>query len=151
MFEMDKKASVYRNLKNREGVGYSVQQKGRVRTGFGGVQKVLLEDCKFVVRPAGYRNTMAEVKPCGNPKKKYVHAFVVGNLTMATNYAWPMYSQTSEAKLSEEANLRDGTWEKARYNPKMGPYFTLDGRKLAGAQTVYLCATGIWVAGPIFQ
>ena len=151
MLDMDKKASVYRNLKNSDGVGYSVQQKGRVRTPFGGVQKVLLEDCKFVVRPAGYRNTMAELKPCGNPKKKYVHAFVVGALTMATNYRWPEHSQTDEFKSSEETRLRDGTWQKARYNPKMGPHFTLDGRKLAGAQTVYLCATGVWVAGPIFQ
>ena len=136
--------SAYRNLHNTTGTGYSVKRAGRVISKRGGVQQVTLSDVTFKVSEKTRQRVIRE-------RKKYVHAFCVGTLELATDYAWPAYSQTSDSKLSEEADLWDRGWRKARYNPFHGPDFTLDGHPLAGADKVKLNATGMWVFNPRFK
>ena len=136
--------STYRNLHNKEGAGYSVKRAGRVISKRGGLQQVMLSDVTFKVSEKTRQRVIRE-------GKKYVHAYCVGTLELATDYAWPMYSQTADSKRSEEADLWGRGWRKARYNPLRGPDFTLDGHPLAGADRVKLCSTGMWVYNPRFK
>lgn len=136
----------YRNLHNTTGTGYSVKhaKRNRVISKRGGVQQVTLEDVTFWVSEKTRQRTIRE-------GKKYVHAYVIGTLTQGEDYLWPAYSQTSDSKRSEEADLHSRGWRKARYNPFRGPDFTLDGHPLAGADKVKLNATGMWVYNPRFK
>ena len=149
--QLKKKGRCYLNKDNKYGLGYSVKQRGLVQTEQGGLQKVVIENCKFVVQMSGYRNTMAELKPCGNPKKKYVHAFVDGTIVSADNYLSLTYSQLTDSRASEAADMWTRGFRLGKYDPKMGPWFTLDGHKLEGAERVELRASGMWVKNPTFQ
>lgn len=134
----------YRNLHNKEGTGYSVQRNDRVISKRGGVQRVVLSEVVFNVRPGGHAAYHR-----GGCKAKNVHAFAIGTLVEAEDYIWPAYSQTSEHRKTEEADLRSRGYQKAGYQPKGGqPAFTINGYPIKGASRVILCSAGMWVLGP---
>ena len=136
----------YRNLHNTTGTGYSVKHKkrNRVISKRGGVQQVTLENVTFEVSEATRQRTLRE-------GKKYVHAYATGSLVFMGDYYYSAESQKTESKNSERLRLWDRGWRRARYNPVEGPYFTLDGHPLAGAERVKLNATGMWVYNPRFK
>ena len=136
----------YRNLHNKKGTGYSVKHKkrNRVMSKRGGFQKVVLQDVTFEVSEATRQRTLRE-------GKKYVHAYATGSLVFMGDYYYSAESQKTESKNSERLRLWDRGWRRARYNPVEGPYFTLDGHPLAGAERVKLNATGMWVFNPRFK
>ena len=110
---------VYRNLRKN---CLSVMQNGRVITRMG---RVLLYDCRFVVRPAGHERVLRE-------RRKNVHAFVVGRMAPREDYTW------------------DDLPIALRYNPYEAAYFrdVADGRQVTGAQKVYVSITsGITASG----
>tara|TARA_A100001391_G_scaffold205290_1_gene204782 strand:- start:2671 stop:3108 length:438 start_codon:yes stop_codon:yes gene_type:complete len=135
--------SVYRNLHNRH-VGYSVKHAGKVRSQRGGVHIVQLRDASFKVSEAGRQRVLRE-------NKKYVHAYAVGELSQAGDYLWAAHHHSDQGKMSEIAWMHDEGFDRAKYDPKKGPDFTLDGRALAGADVVLLNATGMWVKGPRYK
>ena len=135
--------SVYRNLHNRH-VGYSVKHAGKVRSQRGGFHIVQLCDASFKVSEAGRQRVLRE-------KKKYVHAFAVGKLSQAGDYLWASHHFSDQGKMSEMAWISEQGFDRAKYDPRKGPDFTLDGRALAGADVVLLNATGMWVKGPRYK
>lgn len=135
--------SVYRNLHNRH-VGYSVKHSGKVRSQRGGVHIVQLRNASFKVSEAGRQRVLRE-------KKKYVHAYAVGSLCLAGDYLWAAHSVSKQGQRVESVWMHDEGFDRAKYDPKKGPDFTLDGRPLAGADMVILNGTGMWVKGPRYK
>ena len=137
----NKLVNVYRNLRRPKGSkpGYSVEVlkrksygdlAGKVITQQGGAENVYVENVKFVVNTAGYERTIRE-------RKKYVHAYVRGNLQGAID---GILYPTSD-KLMEVAG-----YERVLYNPvKYGPHFvTKNGDKAISARLAVLTTTGLW-------
>ena len=135
--------SVYRNLHNRH-VGYSVKHAGKVRSQRGGFHIVQLRDVSFKVSEAGRQRVLRE-------KKKYVHAYAVGELSQAGDYLWARHHHSDQGKQVESAWMYEQGFDRAKYDPKKGHDFTLDGRPLVGAEKVVMNASGLWVKGPRYK
>ena len=88
LIDPDRKIEVYRNLHKK---CWSARQDGLVKFHS---QQVCLQNCKFVVQPAGRAKVLRE-------KRKNVHAFIRG-------YLW-------DGKISGIAN--SNIWDNVSYNP----------------------------------
>lgn len=138
---INKTVNVYRNLRRPKDAkpGYSVEVLkrkdygdlgGKVATHQGGAERVWVTDVNFVVNTAGYERTIRE-------RKKYVHAYVRGNLQGALNdILWP----------ASEKFMKSAGYERVLYNPKeYGPHFvTTNGERAISARLAVLTDTGLW-------
>lgn len=113
---------VYRNLRTGN---FSLMQRGKV---VDHRDSLLLEDCRFVVRPAGYARYLRE-------RRKNVHAFVVG--TLLDSGVPQFYAE------------RLHTEQRLSYNPaKAGHFCDENGNAITNAQLVAINKrTGICAVG----
>jgi hypothetical protein len=113
---------VYRNLRKRDGVWYSIRQHGKV---VGHAREVSLSSCEFVVNEAGRKRVL-------KTGRKNVHAFVRGVFIGGANARY--YARYS-----------------ARYNPKTLTNFVYrfrdEWRPLERSRYAYLGQKGL-VVGP---
>lgn len=119
-------AYVYRNLMRRDGVWYSIMQRGVV---VGHAREILLADVRFVVREGGRQRVL-------ETGRKNVHAFAVGEI---------VDDDTADA----------GAWWRGWYHPRggfrFGGYLDLEqtpGYPLARAVLARLDVSGLHVVGP---
>ena len=98
LIDPDRKIEVYRNLHKK---CWSARQDGLVKFHS---QQVCLQNCKFVVQPAGRAKVLRE-------KRKNVHAFIRG-------YLW-------DGKISEDI-ANSNIWDNVSYNPYKAATFVDD-------------------------
>lgn len=119
------KVKVYRNL-HKSGVVYSIRD---AKTGqvLGHSPSVMLENVEYEVHEAGRQRVIKE-------KKKNVHSFVTGT------YAGPYSAAERKEAVKGEA---------VSYNPyKSGSYYSkVDERPVAGADSVIVDQTGVYMTG----
>lgn len=117
------KVQVYRNL-NRPGITYSIRD---VATGLvlGHADRVLLNNCRFVVKESGRRRVL-------RTKKKNVHAYVVGHFGIIHAGDHLLFSEGTEVK----------------YDPYFNERF-VDGksRPVESAGVVYISENGVTARG----
>lgn len=131
------KVDIYYNLNKgtKEKPCYSV--KSREKENYGKVVihacELLVQDCKFVVRPSGYERAIEQ-------EQRNVHAFVRGKLVFYQLY-----------KESPKLNSWDKDGVGFTYNIKKGTFISEGDRELCEAETVFFSKQKKIANNPVFN
>lgn len=102
---------IYRNLRNKDRNRYSILDRATGRI-IGHADYVFVRKARFVVRPAGRERVRRE-------RKKYVHAFVRGELESA----YSRLPRSRDQQIAEHRHDRSGFPVDVRYNPYVNDTF----------------------------